>query len=122
MEGITKCIIDYAERCNVTALCDCHSTDPDRKPGFRSVFCSLKPQNESVEIAKFISKKTNSRILPVGLAGSTIKGAVEDESNLRGIPAVTCECVSPVQLIEKHAVDESYEQILSFLNYFDAIN
>ena len=119
---ITKSIIDYALDVNVLALYDCHSTDPSRNPGIKSVFCSLKPQIESIRIAKFISQKTNSKILPTSLAGSTIHGAVEDESNLRGIPAVTCECVSPVQLIEKNSVDESYEQILSFLNYFNAID
>ncbi|RAP52083.1 MAG: hypothetical protein BZ138_03680, partial [Methanosphaera sp. rholeuAM270] len=92
-DGITKGIIDYAENNSVTALCDCHSTDPDNKPGMASVFCSARPLVDSIRIAKHICLNTHSRILPISEAGSVLKGAVEDESNLRGIPAVTCEAV-----------------------------
>lgn len=119
--GITKKIVDFAVSNQVDALCDCHSTDPNRKPGFASVFCSIQPLIESSKIARHICMDTKSRILPVNLAGSVIEGAVEDELNLRNVASVTCECVSVVGVIDEESVNESYSQILSFLRYFSVI-
>ncbi|WP_455645767.1 hypothetical protein [Methanosphaera sp.] len=119
--GITRKIVDFAKENNVSALCDCHSTDPNKKPGFTSVFCSIQPMVESTLIARYICRNTKSRIIPINTAGSVIEGSVEDESNLRGIASVTCECVSPVCEISRASVDESYEQLISFLKYFNAI-
>lgn len=121
MDGITKDIVDYAKEYHMTALCDCHSTDPDNKPGFASVFCSARPLFDSVKIAKHICLNTSSRILPISEAGSVLKGAVEDESNLRGIPAVTCECVAKNGTLNEKNVNFSYKQICSFLDYFGVI-
>ena len=116
LEGITKSIVDYAKDNKITALCDCHSTDPENKPGFASVFCSAKPLLDSIKIAKYICLKTSSFILPISEAGSVLKGAVEDEANLRGIPSVTCESVEVSGHITDKSVDFSYSQILSFLD------
>ncbi len=121
LDGITKKIVDYAQNNNITALCDCHTTDPDKKPGFASVFCSARPLFDSIKIAKHICIDTSSRILPISDAGSILKGAVEDESNLRGIPSVTCEAVSPSGNLYEDSVDFSYMQICSFLDYFGVI-
>jgi predicted deacylase len=121
LDGITKKIVDYAEKNNITALCDCHSTDPDNRPGFESVFCSVRPLLESSKIAREICLDTGSKILPISEAGSILHGAVEDEANLRGIPAVTCETVSVNGKIDEKGVEFSYKQIISFLNYFGVI-
>ena len=120
-EGITKKIVDYAQNNSVTALCDCHSTDPDNKPGFNSVFCSARPLFDSIKIAKHMCINTSSRILPISDAGSVLCGAVEDESNLRGIPSVTSETVEKMGHITQESVDFSYSQIMSFLDYFGVI-
>lgn len=120
-DGITKKVVDYASDEGITALCDCHSTDPSKKPGFASVFCSARPLFDSIKIAKHICLNTSSRILPIREAGSVLHGAVEDESNLRGIPAVTCETVEESGCITWRSVDFSYCQILSFLDYFGVI-
>ena len=121
LDGITRKIIDYAVENKITALCDCHSTDPNNKPGFASVFCSVKPLIDSSRIASYICKNTNSRILPIAEAGSVLHGAVEDEANLRGIPAVTCETLCENGKLDENSVDFSYKQILSFLDYFGVI-
>ena len=118
---IVPFLIPYAQNNNITALCDCHTTDPDKKPGFASVFCSARPLFDSIKIAKHICIDTSSRILPISDAGSILKGAVEDESNLRGIPSVTCEAVSPSGNLYEDSVDFSYMQICSFLDYFGVI-
>ena len=120
-DGITKKIVDYAQNNSVTALCDCHSTDPNNKPGFACVFCSARPLFDSIRIAKHICINTSSRILPITEAGSVLYGAVEDESNLRGIPAVTCETVEQAGRITMESVNLSYSQIISFLDYFGVI-
>lgn len=120
-EGITKKVVDYAQNNSVTALCDCHSTDPNNKPGFSCVFCSARPLFDSVKIAKHICFNTSSRILPVSDAGSILQGAVEDESNLRGIPSVTCETVEKSGQISSGSVNFSYSQIMFFLDYFGVI-
>lgn len=121
LAGITREIVDYAQNNSVTALCDCHSTDPNNKPGFASVFCSARPLFDSIKIAKHICFNTSSRILPITDAGSILHGAVEDESNLRGIPAVTCETVEKSGQISSGSVSFSYSQIMSFLDYFGVI-
>ena len=121
LDGITKKIVDFAQNNSVTALCDCHSTDPDNKPGLSSVFCSARPLLDSVKIANHICFNTASRILPVTDAGSILHGAVEDESNIRGIPAVTCETVEKSGQISSESVKFSYSQIMSFLDYFGVI-
>lgn len=120
-EGITKRMVDYAQNSNITALCDCHSTDPENKPGYASVFCSARPLLDSIKIAQYICSKTSSTILPISQAGEVLKGAVEDEANLRGIPSVTCEAVEQSGRITDESVDFSYLQIRSFLDYFGVI-
>ncbi len=121
MDGITKKIVDYAEKNQISALCDCHSTDPNNKPGFASVFCSVRPLIDSSKMALHICHDTQSKILPIPEAGMILKGAVEDESNLRGIPAVTIETVCENGKINDEAVNFSYKQVTSFLNYFGVI-
>lgn len=121
LDGISKKIVDYAEMNHITALCDCHSTDPNNRPGFASVFCSIKPLIDSSKIAARICMDTDSKILPIREAGLLLQGAVEDESNLRGIPSVTCETVCENGKINDEAVKFSYKQAISFLNYFGVI-
>ena len=57
-------------------------------------------------------------IITFEFAGSSYKGAVEDVSNLKGIPAVTCEVLSPFASVGVGSVERSYSQMKSFLNYF----
>jgi len=121
LDSVSREIVDYAVDVNASALCDCHSTDPGNKPGIKCVFCSVSPMLDSLRIAKHVCGATGSSILPVGRAGSVIRGAVEDECNLRGVPAVTCEVVCEFGTVNDVAVDESYSQIVEFLNYFDAV-
>ena len=121
LDSVSGRIVDYAVGVGASGLCDCHSTDPSNKPGIKCVFCSVSPMMNSLRIAKYVCGATGSSILPVGRAGSVIRGAVEDECNLRGVPAVTCEVVCEFGTVNKVAVDESYSQIVEFLNYFDAV-
>ena len=51
-------------------------------------------------------------------AGQPYKGAVEDVCNLKGIPAITCEVLSPFSSVGVGSVKRSYIQMKSFLSYF----
>ena len=117
----TSTILDFSLENGVCAIGDFHTTDPVSALGKDSVYCSVSPCIESCRIAEYIGDNTGSDILPVHTAGSIIHGSVEDEANLRGIPAVTCEVVSPIGIIKDESVDLVYNQIISFLKYFDAL-
>ena len=119
--GPTKDMVDYAVSVDAKGLCDCHSTDPSLTPGINSVFCSFRPQKNSYFAARYICQRTSSKLFPIGNAGSILNGAVEDESNLRGIASVTCEAACINGKVTKESVDFSYNQIMSFLEFYDII-
>ena len=50
-------------------------------------------------------------------AGSEYPGALEDEVNLKGIPAVTCEVISPHGKIKKGSVSKSLLMMRTLLKY-----
>ena len=69
--------------------------------------------------AKVIDKHLNAgEVIKYDIAGSQYKGAVEDTCNLRGIPAITCEVLSPFASIGKGSFERSLKQMKSFLAYF----
>ena len=51
-------------------------------------------------------------------AGTEYPGALEDVSNLRGIPAVTCEVISTHGTLNLSKVNNSFNQMIAFLKYF----
>ena len=106
------------EELGIDFVGDFHSTAYNSNPGFESVFSSKNPTPESVLIAQYISKTVGSEIIDYDMAGSLYKGAVEDTCNLRGIPAVTCEVLSPFASVGKGSFEKSLEQMKSFLEYF----
>lgn len=102
----------------IDSIGDFHSTSYNSNPGFEAVFASKKPSPESYLIAEHISRDVGSRLITFDFAGSQYKGAVEDVSNLRGVPAVTCEVLSPFASVGKGSVERSLMQMKSFLSYF----
>jgi len=103
---------------NVKAIADFHATARNSNPGNESIFCSRVPTGESFKIAQHISNKSGSELIENEKAGFPFDGAIEDESNLRGIPAITCEVVSPFGNIKIGSVERSFIQMKSFLSYF----
>jgi len=96
IEGsLSNIILDKLLDCNVISIADFHTTGRNSNPGIESIFCSRKPSPKSCEIAEYINEHVGSKIIEHEKAGFPFKGAVEDESNLRGIPAITCEVLSP---------------------------
>jgi hypothetical protein len=114
-------IIKTVDNLRVISLADFHSTKPRSNPGIESVFCSKNPCPESFMIAKHITKTTLSKVICHNNAGSLYGGAIEDESNLKGTAAVTCEVVSENCEVTHGSPEKSYNQMISYLTYFGII-
>lgn len=118
---ISNNIIETIKNFKISAVGDFHSTKPGSNPGIESVFCSKNPSNQSYLIAKHITELTSSKLICHDHAGRLYNGALEDECNLRGIPAVTCEVVSRNGMVDKNSPKRSYIQMESYLKYFKMI-
>ena len=116
--SLSNSVIQAIDDLKIDAVGDFHSTAYNSNPGFESIFSSKNPTSESVLIARYISDDVGSEIITYDIAGSQYKGAVEDVSNLRRIPAVTGEVVSPFASVGEGSSERSLEQMKSFLTYF----
>ena len=96
---------------------DFHATRPGGKPGKDLVFGSYKPTKKSATIAKYIAKNAKVKYKIYKRAGAEYPGALEDEVNLKGIPAVTCEVISPHGKIKKGSVSKSLLMMKTLLKY-----
>ncbi|WP_299525368.1 succinylglutamate desuccinylase/aspartoacylase family protein [uncultured Methanobrevibacter sp.] len=96
---------------------DFHCTMPGGDPGKNVAMGSNHPLSESARIANYISKKTGYDVLIYDVAGKEYSGAMEDTVNIRGIPAVTCEVVTPHGTIDSGSVDKSFNMMKSLLQY-----
>ncbi|MBQ2962358.1 succinylglutamate desuccinylase/aspartoacylase family protein [Methanobrevibacter sp.] len=96
---------------------DFHATRPGGKPGKDLVFGSYKPTKKSATIAKYIAKNAKVKYKIYKKAGVEYPGAMEDEVNLKKIPAVTCEVISPHGKIKKGSVSKSLLMMKTLLKY-----
>lgn len=119
---ITNLILKKAKELNVSAIGDFHSSAPNSNPGKEGVFCTQKPCGSSFIIADYISNKVGSEKIIYPVAGIPFKGALEDESNLGQIPAVTCEVLSAIGYSNEKICKRSYLQMIAFLGYFGIID
>lgn len=111
---ILKAILDLG----VEFIGDFHSTAFNSNPGINSVFSSKSPSPESFLMANYIARDVGCDVISFDFAGASYKGAVEDVCNLKGVPAVTCEVVSPFSNVAQGSVEKSFNQMRSFLDYF----
>ena len=96
---------------------DFHATRPGGKPGKDLVFGTYKPTKKSATLAKYIAKHAKVKIKIYKRAGTEYPGALEDEVNLKRIPAVTCEVLSPPGKIKKGSVSKSLLMMKTLLKY-----
>lgn len=123
VEGsVTNSIFRRACVMGVDALADFHSTAPGSKPGVEGVFCSEEPEHESMEIARYITSRTSSKLLCYERASSHYRGALEDECNLAGIPSVTCEVLSENGVVRDGSDGRSLLQMRLFLKYMGILS
>jgi predicted deacylase len=118
---ITYKIIDTIKSLKINSLADFHATKPYSNPGVESVFCSKKPCLQSFKIAEYINKISSSQVICHEIAVSLYSGALEDECNLGGVPAVTCEVVSHNNKVDSGSLERSYLQMMAYLGYFNIV-
>ena len=114
-------ILNAIETFDAVSVADFHATKPRSNPGIESVFCSKVPCPESYMIAKYITNSTQSKVICHKNAGSLYSGAIEDECNLKGTAAVTCEVVSENCEVAPGSPERSYLQMISYLKYFGIV-
>jgi hypothetical protein len=119
--SITHKILELIQELEVAAVGDFHSTKLRSNPGRESVFCTKEPCFKSFEIGQFITKRTSSELICYNAAGTMYKGALEDECNILGVPAVTCEVVSENGQVTPGSTQRSLMQMESYLKYFKII-
>ena len=116
--SLSNLILKTALDLGVDFVGDFHSTAYNSNPGIESIFSSKSPSSESFLIANYIARDVGCELISYDFAGASYKGAVEDVCNLKGIPAVTCEVVSPFSNVASGSVEKSLAQMRSFLDYF----
>lgn len=119
--SLSNDILATVKKLDIKSVGDFHSTSLNSMPGKEGIFCTLKPSPESFKIGKFIADSIKSELLFYKNAGNAYQGAIEDECNMMGIPAVTCEVLSPNGVAEKDTCKRSLEQMESYLSYFKII-
>ncbi len=82
---------------------------------------TYKPTAKSASLAKYIAKKSKVKYLIYKKAGAEYPGALEDMVSLRGIPAVTCEVITPHGKIAKGTPKKSLSMMKSFLKFSSII-
>ena len=117
----TNIIMNLAIKLHVNALGDFHSSQPGGVPGKDAIFCTKAPTYKSYEIAYYISKKTGTSLITYNKAGVEYPGALEDECNLHGIPAVTCEVLQTHGKITSTQLNKSYSEMIAILTYYHLV-
>ena len=110
-------IINYAKSKKVDVVGDFHCSRPGGNPGKNIIMGTYLPCESSSILAKYIAKQTKNPYLIYEYAGIEYPGAIEDVFNLKNIPAITCEVVSPHGKIKSGSILKSYKMMLALLKY-----
>ena len=114
--SISYDVVQFARNHNALAVGDFHETGIGKNPGVTTIMCTKSPTIGSYELANNMSLLSLDTTLTYQVAGITYDGAIEDELNLLGTPAVTPLVLVPGHSkVYKTSVDESYTQMLALL-------
>jgi len=113
---IVKLVVKY--KCD--AYGDFHTTKPGGVPGKNIVMGSKGPATQSAKLTNYIAKycKVNKKIYKY--AGEVYPGAISDNVNKKGIPAVICEVMLPHNTVTTKTVTTSYN-MMKYLLKFNSI-
>lgn len=106
-------LLNFAQQKNVKYVGEFHSTQPGGEPGKKVVMCSKETSYESFKIAEFMRTVTKSDIF----LNSKNPGALKNVFNSAGIPTVTSEVVAAHGTVNIQQIQESHDQMISFINY-----
>ena len=116
--SLSNVIVQKIEELGINFVGDFHSTAFNSNPGVESVFSTKSPTPESFLIASYVAKDVYCKQISLDSAGESYKGAVEDVCNIKGIPSITGEVLSPFSKVGDGSVGRSLLQMKSFLSYF----
>lgn len=116
--SLSNVIVQKIEELGINFVGDFHSTAFNSNPGVESIFSTKSPTPESFLISSYIAQDVNCKIISLDSAGESYKGAIEDVCNIKGIPAITGEVLSPFSTVGEGSVERSILQMKSFLSYF----
>lgn len=109
-------VVQFAYNNHASAVGDFHETQAGKNPGVTTIMCSQVPTYQSYQLANDMSSLSLDKKLTYLVAGIEYDGAIEDELNLKGTPAVTPLVQVPGHAkVYQSAVDESYTQMLALL-------
>ena len=114
---IVKLVVKY--KCD--AYGDFHTTKPGGVPGKNIVMGSKGPATKSADLTKYIAKNTKVSKKIYNYAGEVYPGALSDNVNNYGIPAVICEVALPHNTVTKKTVTLSYNMMKYFLKFSSVI-
>lgn len=100
-----------------SAYGDFHCTRPGGKPGKDVAMGTYKPTPQSAVMAKYIAKNCKVKYIIYKKAGTEYPGALEDVVSLKGIPAVTCEVITPHGTIAKGTPAKSLSMMKALLKF-----
>ena len=114
-------IVKLVKRYKCDAYGDFHTTKPGGAPGKNIVMGSKTPAAGSAKLTKYIATKckVNQRIYKY--AGQQYPGAINDNVNKLGIPAVICEVMLPHNTVTAKTVKTSYNMMTYLLKYYSVI-
>lgn len=114
---ISNKIVNLVVKCNADAYGDFHTTQPGGSPGKDIVMGSKAPAKKCNKLTKYIARyaKVNKRIYKY--AGQQYPGALADNVNKKGIPAVICEVLLPHNTVTAKTVKTSYNMMIALLKF-----
>lgn len=117
--SISNSLVKFALSVNAAGLGDFHCTrHSDNDVGITCVMGSIDPTYESYLIADYVSNQTGYEKDIYEQAGVPYAGAIEDYSNLLGLPAITSEVLTNHRAVEYGSPEISFNMMRSFLRYF----
>lgn len=100
---------------------DFHTTQPGGIPGKNVVMGSKTPNLKSYKLTNYIAKKANVNKIVYNYAGQKYPGAIADNVNNKGIPAVLCEVMLPHNTVTTKTVNLSLLMMKYLLKYSSVI-
>jgi predicted deacylase len=119
--SVTNGLVNLAKTLRFNAVGDFHSSIPGGVPGIDSALCTIVPTYGSYKIASYIAKYSGSTLIVDRVAGVKYPGALEDVTNLNGVPAVTCEVLAWHGTLNLNRLNKSFGQMFAFMRYFKIV-
>lgn len=105
----TNRVFNYAKKHQIKSLADHHSTCTHPAEDSVIYYTTVKSSN----IAVFVNKKSNSRLLTHIINPGTLITVC----NTNNIPTIICEVESPDEIASKESIEVAYKQMNAFLEY-----